>query len=110
MGMDSLLTLHQWHRWQELLDYANVVIAKRPGSSIAGINREVAELIHRHQQLELSPYNFNSTEKTGRILLLETAELDISATYIRDQVSAQHAVDYLLPPEVNNYIKTHKLY
>ena len=31
MGMDSLLSLPSWHRWQELLDHAHLVVSVRPG-------------------------------------------------------------------------------
>ena len=31
IGMDSLLSLPTWHRWQELTDYAHLVVSVRPG-------------------------------------------------------------------------------
>ncbi len=32
VGMDAFLGLPQWHRWQELIGLAHIVVAHRPGS------------------------------------------------------------------------------
>jgi nicotinate-nucleotide adenylyltransferase len=31
IGQDSLLTLHKWHRWEELLSLCHLLVCKRPG-------------------------------------------------------------------------------
>src|SRR5690606_32888062 len=31
LGMDAFVSLPQWHRWNELLDLAHIVVAHRPG-------------------------------------------------------------------------------
>ena len=31
IGMDAFLGLPKWHRWEELLDLAHIVVAHRPG-------------------------------------------------------------------------------
>ena len=31
LGMDAFLSLPQWHRWQDLLELAHLVVAHRPG-------------------------------------------------------------------------------
>jgi nicotinate (nicotinamide) nucleotide adenylyltransferase len=30
IGLDSLLSLHRWERWQQLFDYAHIVVMQRP--------------------------------------------------------------------------------
>ena len=31
MGCDAVLEITRWHRWQELLDWAHIVVIARPG-------------------------------------------------------------------------------
>src|SRR3990167_8466433 len=31
IGTDAFLQFHQWHRWREILHYANIIILHRPG-------------------------------------------------------------------------------
>src|SRR5471032_1377954 len=33
IGQDSLLSLHKWHRWEELLDFCHLLVMARPGYS-----------------------------------------------------------------------------
>ena len=31
LGVDTFLQLPKWHRWQEILDYASIIVVQRPG-------------------------------------------------------------------------------
>jgi nicotinate-nucleotide adenylyltransferase len=105
MGMDSLLSLHTWHRWQELLNYTHLVVTKRPGSKIKTANQEVSDFLEEHRCA-----NFQSIEKDGALFILETAELEISSTDIRNLISTGKSSHYLLPNVVENFIHEQHLY
>lgn len=105
MGMDSLLTLHTWHRWQELLTLSHLVVTKRPGNQIKTANQQVAEVLASRTQT-----NFSTQEKQGSIYILETLELEISSTDIRNLVGLNQSIRYLLPDAVVDYIHSQQLY
>lgn len=105
MGMDSLLTLHTWHRWEDLLTLANLVVAKRPGSKLKTANQQVAELLSSKTEKDLS-----DGSSQGSIFILETLELEISSTDIRSLVGLEQPIRYLLPDSVVDYIHSQQLY
>ncbi|WGL16472.1 nicotinate-nucleotide adenylyltransferase [Microbulbifer bruguierae] len=105
MGLDSLLGLPAWHRWEQLLTLAHLVVVTRPGWQIPR-DGEVAELLLRHRG-ELADLQ---REAAGRILLREQTLLPISATGIRSLIKSGRSPQFLLPERVLDYIQTHQLY
>ncbi|MBB5212763.1 nicotinate-nucleotide adenylyltransferase [Microbulbifer hydrolyticus] len=105
MGLDSLLGLPGWHRWERLIQLAHLVVVTRPGWQIPR-DGEVAELLARHRadaaELKRKP--------AGCILLREQTLLPISATGIRSLIASGRSPQYLLPERVFDYIQTHQLY
>lgn len=106
MGIDALLGLPSWHRWQEILDYAHIVIAHRPHYHLpqTGI---VAELIKQRSQTDIA---FLHENPAGGILLRPMTALEISATDIRKQIAIGRNPRYLLPDSVYEYIKQQHIY
>lgn len=107
MGMDSLLSFTQWHRWQEILTLCNLVVNIRPGyphlALASALDPTLASrLIYNIAQLQ--------QQKVGQIILHESTPVDISSTSIREKIKAK--LDYRphLPELVFNYIEHHKLY
>ena len=47
VGMDAFLGLPQWHRWQELIGLAHIVVAHRPGS-LAPQGGTLGEMLTEH--------------------------------------------------------------
>ncbi|WP_043318683.1 nicotinate-nucleotide adenylyltransferase [Microbulbifer sp. HZ11] len=105
MGMDSLLGLPGWHRWQRLLELAHLVVVARPGFDIPG-EGEVAELVAAKRGALVDIQQ----QPAGSILLQELSLLPISATDIRAQIHSGHSPQFLLPERVLDYIQTHRLY
>ncbi|MDF7667295.1 nicotinate-nucleotide adenylyltransferase [Orbaceae bacterium ESL0727] len=107
MGQDSLLSLPTWHNWQSLLDYAHLLVCRRPGYAEKTDNPELQAWIANHQtlnsqDLHLAPH--------GYIYFAHTPLEDISATEIRQRIAQQTNCDDLLPPKVWQYIQAEKLY
>ena len=106
MGCDALLGITSWHRWQELLDWAHIVVIARPGWHLPG-SGTVAEWLSTHA---LAHPGALAEQPAGGILLQELRPLDISSTEIRELLSAGRSARYLLPEPVLEYIEAHGLY
>ena len=105
MGLDSLLGLPAWHRWERLIQLAHLVVVTRPGWQLPR-DGEVAELLaaHRGEAQDLKQ------RAAGSILLREQTLLPISATGIRSLIASDRSPQFLLPERVLDYIQTHQLY
>ena len=96
IGMDSLLQLHTWHRWQNLVRQCRIAAAPRPGSSLAQAPAPLQTWL-----AEALPQ--------GRLHILQAEPLPISSSQIRQQLATQHTSPDI-PPEVLGYIRQHQLY
>ena len=45
MGMDSLLQLHTWKNWQQLVRKTNIAVMARSGQNLAGVPHELRDWI-----------------------------------------------------------------
>ena len=98
LGMDSLLQLHTWKRWQTLVQQTHIAVAARPNENLAQAPREL------HAWLGQALQN-------GSLHLLQAPLCPISSSEVRHQLKQQHHVDeHLLPRQVLQYIKQHHLY
>ncbi|WP_154103824.1 nicotinate (nicotinamide) nucleotide adenylyltransferase [Eikenella corrodens] len=96
IGMDSLLQLHTWHRWQNLVRQCRIAAAPRPGSSLAQAPAPLQSWL-----AEALPQ--------GRLHILQAEPLPISSSQIRQQLATEHTSPDI-PPEVLSYIQQHQLY
>lgn len=106
MGCDAVLKITTWHRWQELLDRAHVVVIARPGWQLPAAG-PVAEWLGRNRLA--NPLQLHR-RAAGGILIEELRPLAISSTEIRRLLAAGRSPRYLLPQAVLDYIQTHDLY
>jgi len=105
VGSDSFQNILQWHKWQSIVDLANLVIAQRPDhgndrESEAGI--KLADRFCTLDEVQCSV--------SGKVTFVAVSQLEISATHIRKQIKANKSVKYLLPDPVITLIKDQKLY
>ncbi|MDC9819122.1 nicotinate-nucleotide adenylyltransferase [Pectobacterium polonicum] len=107
IGQDSLLTLHRWHRWQDLLSVCHLLVCARPGYRSTMETPALQQWLDDH--LTHTPDDLHQ-HSHGRIFLADTPLVTISATDIRQR--RQHGLNChdLLPPIVLNYIDEHGLY
>lgn len=76
-------TLHTWHEIEKLAELVRFVGIKRPGTKSE------------------SPYN---------IIMVEAPEISLSSTLIRKRFAMGGTLRFLLPPEVEAYIRKEGLY
>lgn len=101
MGMDAFAHFQSWHRWETILQLCHIVVVHRP---------QYIEQPTWCQSHLLSNTTALKQGDSGGILFLPVTALDISATFIRQQISQSKSPRYLIPESVWQYIRTHHLY
>lgn len=110
LGGDAFLQLTTWHAWTEVLALAHIVVADRPGYSLAAhLQHAPAVLREVYAQCQGDTASLQAAP-AGRIVEQVIPMLDISATDIRRRVAARGSIRYLLPEAVAGYIYQHHLY
>lgn len=84
LGSDNLGQLTKWKNYQEILDHYKIYVYPRHGET----------QVFAHPAIQL----------------IEAPLLDISATFIRKSLRENLSVKYLLPQEVEDYIRSKKLF
>jgi len=106
VGMDAFLGLTSWHRWDEILDLAHIIIAHRPGWKAPDIG-ELGDIIaacgtHRVDDLHDNLH--------GRIHIHAVTQLEIASTEIRDLIAAGRDPRFLMPDAVRDFIEERGCY
>jgi nicotinate-nucleotide adenylyltransferase len=111
LGADAFLDLATWSRWHQLFELAHVAVAYRPGFPVDTWQSRMpqplaaeynARLLHQPFSVHVAP--------AGGIVVVPIAELNISATMIRDSLRQGKNPRYLLPDSIYQYIQEHMLY
>jgi len=106
LGVDAFAHFTRWHQWQRILELANLVVITRPGFELDPQSEEA----RLWRDLNTNP-EMLSAHRYGRIVPVRLpTQLEISATYIRQQLADNQSVRYLLPESVLAYIEKHGLY
>lgn len=109
LGEDAFLGIPQWHQSARLFELANIIVMRRPGSTlpdpedaafppwaVARVRANVAELCQT---------------RAGGVLLMSVTPQDISATRLRAAIAQREAwAQQWLPPSVWQYIRDRGLY
>jgi nicotinate-nucleotide adenylyltransferase len=106
LGQDAFNGLPRWHRWAELLGFAHLVVATRPGYH-RPTDGELHTLLARAETKEVAAL---SRVAAGHILLQAIPLLPIAATELRTRVRAGHNLVGLTSAGVADYIRHHQLY
>jgi nicotinate-nucleotide adenylyltransferase len=102
VGSDAFNGFTTWFRWQELFDFAHVVVITRPNAKLKPLNTFFkSRLTHDKSQLK---------QLAGRLFFQEITQLAISATAIRGIIATKQNPRFLLPDVVLDYIFKHQLY
>jgi nicotinate-nucleotide adenylyltransferase len=106
LGMDAFLGLPNWHRWEEILQLAHVVVAHRPGWKAPAMGPLGAAMVDRGtggiRDLHASP--------AGRIYVHAVTQLEISSTELRQLVAGQGDPRYLVPDSVREIVRDSECY
>ena len=106
MGDDAWESIHSWHRINEFLGLANLVIINRGHDNQFSVDTLQGQWLKEHAT-ELD----NLLECTnGKLIRLNWRLLDVSATYLRSLLAQGEGAQLLTPDVVLNYIAEHQLY
>ena len=86
MGGDNLSSFHKWKNYEKIIDNHNIYVYQRTG------------------------YNAHQFDGHPHIKIVEAPLLNISASYIRKTIREDKSVQYLVPHEVYDYLRTSHLY
>lgn len=103
IGTDAFKGLTSWHLWQQLFDYAHLVVVTRPGYKEPALDEFLSsKLVTNRENLRQNI--------AGCLFFQAVTQLDISATAIREMIQQGKNPGFLLPESVVDYIKANKLY
>ncbi len=109
VGADSFNEITTWCDYELLLELVSFVVVARPGYAVKKIGEVLPVVLARKFWYDSTIEGYRN--ETGRtITYLGNTLLDISSTRIREMIGAGVSVEYLLPPEVLEYIKREGLY
>jgi len=106
LGMDAFLGLPEWRDYDRLLDYVNIIVARRPGTNLPDAGRLGRLLAAR--RVEPSPER--DWEKAGQIIVQDVTQLEVSATELRASIRAGVEPRYLVPDAVLQIIVKTRCY
>ncbi|MDL2280612.1 nicotinate-nucleotide adenylyltransferase [Selenomonadales bacterium OttesenSCG-928-I06] len=95
IGRDMVGTLNTWKAIDELFDLCYFLVAMRQVDDADNIKEQLA--------------GFSPKEKS-KIKKLNTLEINVSSTEIRDKLKRGEAIRYIVTENVAEYIKEHGLY
>ncbi|MEG0306826.1 MAG: nicotinate-nucleotide adenylyltransferase [Clostridium sp.] len=95
IGVDSLMTITQWKNIDIILENCNLVVFSRTGYTMNGVSEMKKNLEKKYKK---------------EIIFLEMPLLDVSSTDIKEKISQQKVVSYLLPRGVEDIINKYNLY
>jgi nicotinate-nucleotide adenylyltransferase len=106
LGMDAFGHLNSWYEWEQLINYAHILLVQRTGKRLpmTKIMRSFLELKRTTniEELRSSP--------AGKIYIEEIPILTISSTQIRGLLVNRRNPRYLLPDSVLELIHVRNLY
>ncbi|MCU7940743.1 MAG: nicotinate-nucleotide adenylyltransferase [gamma proteobacterium symbiont of Bathyaustriella thionipta] len=109
MGMDAFAAIDCWYHWQELLDYAHIIVSQRPETDFHASEQwsTAVQALYEQHQAERKAI---SQTLCGKIRLEPVTQLSISATDIRNRLKNKQSIRFLMPEPVINLIKYYNLY
>jgi nicotinate-nucleotide adenylyltransferase len=100
LGMDAFAGLGSWHRAGELIEFAHLAVAQRPG---APLPREglAAELLRERRAADPARL---AASPAGHVHVCENTRLDLSSSSVRAVIAAGRDPRYLMPEAARRII------
>ncbi len=105
-GMDAFLGLPTWHRWGEILDFAHIIVAHRPGWQAPG-DGALGELLGQRRTRSADELRDGLH---GSVHIHAVTQLEIASTGIRSLVADGYDPRYLMPDAVREVIMESSCY
>lgn len=102
MGSDAFAGFERWHRWQEIIASAHLVVSRRPEAELTippGLAGAVTDDLGALGRAD-----------AGSVYVQHVTALDISATAIRHAAASGGDLRYLMPEAARRYLEQYRLY
>lgn len=109
VGTDAYQSFTSWRDWEEILKNVHLIVAARPGYTYQSNDEEEQSQDWVNQRLETNVDNLHKNP-AGKVYFCDVTQLDISATFIRNQLDEAKSCCYLTPKKVLKYIRKNNLY
>jgi nicotinate-nucleotide adenylyltransferase len=109
IGSDSFFEIGLWHRYAEIFRSCNLIVVERPGRPVADPLEALPVAIRGEFSYTDAPRRLQHA--SGQLVyIMKGRPLDISSTGIRSLVAAGSSITHLVPPAVETYIKSQRIY
>lgn len=109
IGSDSFFEIGLWHRYAEIFRLCSLIVVERPGRPVADPLEALPVAIRGEFSYTDEPCRLQHA--SGQLVhILKGRPLDISSTVIRSLVAAGSPITRLVPPAVEAYIKSQRIY
>ena len=109
IGSDSFFEIGLWHRYAEIFRLCSLIVVERPGRPVADPLAALPVAIRGEFSYTDAPCRLKHV--SGHcVQILKGHPLDISSTVIRRLVAAGSPITRLVPPAVEAYIKSQRIY
>jgi nicotinate-nucleotide adenylyltransferase len=109
IGSDSFLDIGTWFRYEEIFSLCNMVVVERPASALLSLCSSLLPEV-------LADFSYDEAEKrlghlSGHsVHYLKGVPLNISSSDIRGLAAKGRSIRYLVPDQVDKFIKENRLY
>ena len=109
VGQDAFSEITTWKLYQKLFATAHFIVMARPGSALKDLRTFIHERISKDYEYAQKDNRYHHPQWCA-IYCLPITHLDISATQIRTLIKEGHAIRFLVPEGVEDYIAKKDLY
>lgn len=107
-GLDGFLDVHTWWHFMDLFTLTGFAILRRPGYNEDAVESYLREKISRSYESRGAGVYVHPTFQP--VHCIANTELAVSSTRIRELAGRRRSVEYLVLPEVMDYIAANRLY
>ncbi|MFY9399599.1 MAG: nicotinic acid mononucleotide adenylyltransferase, partial [Desulfomonilia bacterium] len=106
LGRDAFNEIMTWYEAKRLFDLAHFAVMSRPGSPTLELEAVLGEEAGRFEKIPEGYIN----ERGNRIVFVDVTPLEISSSKIRDLCRKGRSIAYLVPREVEEYVRRERIY
>ncbi len=121
IGSEAFMQIHTWRAPEQIFTMTNFIVMERPGRIVGAgdfedylreLETRLPFVIYRGCEKldEISIFTLESEKMESKIYLTPVIHIDISSTMIRKYIREGKSIKYLVPKEVESYIKEKGLY
>ena len=116
VGMDAFADIGSWHRSEDILRLAHIIVARRPGAHLPESGQAGALLAahgfneHGINGQGITGHGALADAPAGKIFVHTVTQLEISSSAIRATAEVGQSLRYLVPDDVATLIQTSGCY